>query len=199
MNRTKASRCTARRLVVAALLAWAAAAQAQDEAGARLAAEVCQPCHGLDGNPAAPTFPILAGQSARYLYLQLQDFNKGRRSDPLMSPVAAKLSKEDMHSVADYLAAQKMRPIASDGDAERIRRGRAKSDQMLCQMCHLGEFRGQNEIPRVAGQFPEYITKQLRAFRARIRTNDAGNMAAVTQSLSDEDITDLASYISGLR
>ena len=65
-------------------------------------------------------------------------------------------------------------------------------------MCHLGAFVGQNEIPRVAGQQYDYVVKQLRAFKERTRTNDAGNMTAVARTLSDEDILDLANYIANL-
>jgi cytochrome c553 len=65
-------------------------------------------------------------------------------------------------------------------------------------MCHLGGFVGQNEIPRVAGQWPQYVKKQLLDFRARRRTNDAGNMTGYTASLSDEDIENLAQYVGNL-
>jgi cytochrome c553 len=66
-------------------------------------------------------------------------------------------------------------------------------------MCHLGGFSGQNEIPRVGGQHYEYIVKQLKDFRAKNRTNDAGNMTSVSKGLSDEDIDKLAQYITSLR
>ena len=39
---------------------------------------------------------------------------------------------------------------------------------------------------------------QLLDFRARRRTNDAGNMAAVTSTLSDDDIENLTHYIANL-
>jgi cytochrome c553 len=66
-------------------------------------------------------------------------------------------------------------------------------------MCHLGGFSGQNEIPRVAGQQYEYVVKQLKDFKARTRTNDAGNMTSVAQTLSEADIENLAHYITSLR
>jgi len=69
---------------------------------------------------------------------------------------------------------------------------------VLCTMCHLGGFAGQNEIPRVAGQQYAYIVKQLEDFRARRRTNDAGTMTSVSRNLSDDDIKNLANYITGL-
>lgn len=81
-------------------------AQADAEAG-KQKAEVCAACHGLDGNSIAPNFPNLAGQTARYIYLQLKDFQKGKRSDPMMSPMAANLTKQDMFDLADWYASQK--------------------------------------------------------------------------------------------
>jgi cytochrome c553 len=65
-------------------------------------------------------------------------------------------------------------------------------------MCHLGGFIGQNEIPRVAGQHYAYVVKQMRDFKAGRRTNDAGNMASVSRTLTESDIEDLAHYLSGL-
>jgi cytochrome c553 len=76
--------------------------------------------------------------------------------------------------------------------------GSKKSDEVLCPMCHLGGFTGQNEIPRVAGQQYEYIKKQLADFKARRRTNDAGSMTSVANTLSDADIENLAHYIANL-
>ena len=69
----------------------------------------------------------------------------------------------------------------------------------LLEGLELGEFKGQNEIPRVAGQNYQYIVAQLKAFKERTRTNDAGNMTSVARTLSDADIENLAHYISGLR
>jgi len=45
---------------------------------------VCAACHGPDGKSADPMYPMLAGQTSRYMYLQLRDFQEGRRSDPQM-------------------------------------------------------------------------------------------------------------------
>jgi cytochrome c553 len=65
-------------------------------------------------------------------------------------------------------------------------------------MCHQGGFLGQNEIPRVAGQRYDYVVKQLSDFKARRRTNDAGNMTSVSNTLNDADIENLAHYLASL-
>jgi len=181
-----------------ATLAWLQAGAQDIEAG-RAKAQACAACHGVDGNSASGNFPNLAGQNWRYLYLQLKDFKEGRRSDPVMSPMAAPLSREEMINVANYFAAQKPAPSSFRTDEAKVRLGKAKADETLCAMCHLGGFSGQNEIPRVAGQQYDYVVKQLKDFKARTRTNDAGNMTSVAQTLSEADIENLAHYIASLR
>ena len=171
---------------------------AQDVEAGRKKAAVCAACHGPNGNPVIPLNPILAGQTSRYLYLQLRDFKEGRRKDPQMSPMAEPLTRDDMLDLAAFFAAQKPRPSAFKPDPARVARGKAKADETLCSMCHLGNFIGQNEIPRVMGQQFDYTVKQLRDFKNRVRTNDAGNMTAVARTLSDQDIEDLGHYTASL-
>jgi cytochrome c553 len=188
----------------ALLAATAALAQGDYEAG-KQKAQACAACHGVDGNapkgaaPQGQVYPDLAGQTTRYAYLQLKDFKEGRRKNPLMSPMAANLSKQDMYDLAEYFSKQKHVPSDFQTDAGKVAEGKQVADAALCTMCHLGGFSGQNEIPRVAGQEYDYIVKQLQDFRARNRTNDAGNMTSVSRGLTDEQIEALGHYITGLR
>ena len=181
-----------------AVLAWLPAG-AQDIQAGRIKAQACAACHGVDGNATAGNFPNLAGQTWRYIYTQLKDFKEGRRTDPVMSPMAAPLSRDDMINIANYFAAQTPKPSNFKADEAKVKLGRAKADETLCTMCHLGGLSGQNEIPRVASQQYDYVVKQLKDFKARTRTNDAGNMTSVAQTLSDADIENLAHYIATLR
>ncbi len=182
-------------LIVAALNP----AAAQDIEAGKAKAQLCAPCHGADGNSVAPIYPNLAGQNWRYIYLQLKDFKEGRRSDPIMTAMAEPLSRSEMIDVANYFAAQTANPSPFKADEAKVLLGKAKADENLCTMCHLGGFKGQNEIPRVAGQQYDYVVRQLQNFKTRTRTNDAGNMTSVAQSLNDMDIENLANYITSLR
>ena len=186
-------------LVAALTLAATLPAAAQDIEAGRAKAQVCVACHGADGNSVAPTFPSLAGQTWRYLYVQLKDYKEGRRNNPIMSPMAMSLTRQEMIDIANFFAAQTLKPSAFKADEAKVKLGKAKADENLCVMCHLGGFAGQNEIPRVAGQQYDYIVLQLSAFKARSRTNDAGNMTSVSQSLSETDIENLAHYLTSLR
>lgn len=69
-----------------------------------------------------------------------------------------------------------------------------------CAACH-GEF-GQGgkkgEYPRLAGQRPGYLADQLKSFRARSRINIPMYPYTQERELSDEDIKDVAAYLSGI-
>ena len=173
-------------------------ASAQSSAAIQAKAEPCGGCHGPNGNSTDPQYPKLAGQTARYIYLELKDFKEGRRHDPQMEPMAKNLSSEDMLALADYFSKQKSAPTGFKADAAKVNAGAKKADEVLCTTCHSGGFSGQNEIPRVAGQHYAYIKKQLTDFKTRTRTNDAGNMTSVASTLSEADIENLAQYIANL-
>jgi cytochrome c553 len=158
----------------------------------------CIGCHGPNGNSTMPGIPSLAAQNSRYIYLQLRDFQEGRRSNDMMTPMVAGLSKDDMREIADYYSKQKLSSKGFKADEAKAKLGKAKADETLCAMCHLGEFVGQNEIPKVAGQNYDYVVKTLTDFKAKTRTNDAGNMTSVASTLSAADIENLAHYIAGL-
>ncbi len=185
-------------IAVLALGLAASRAPAQDAEAGRKKSEACAACHGPDGRAQNPALPILAGQTARYLYLQLKDFKEERRASPEMAPVVAPLTREDMLDLAAFYAAQSPGVSGFKADAAKVARGRAKAAETLCTMCHLGGFKGQNEVPRVAGQHYEYVLRQLKAFKTGQRKNDAGTMTSVASGLSDADIDALAQYIANL-
>ena len=188
-------------IITAVVLAIAPAptgARAQADAAVKDKAQVCVACHGPNGNSTDPQYPILAGQTARYIFLELRDFKEGRRHDPQMDPMAANLAPDDMLALGDYFSKQTKTPNGFKADGGKVSVGAKKSDEVLCTMCHGGGFLGQNEIPRVAGQHYAYVKKQLSDFKARRRTNDAGNMTSVAGTLSDADIENLAQYLANL-
>jgi cytochrome c553 len=99
-------------LLVVALTATAAFA-AMPARGADLAAgkakaqEVCQACHGMDGQSAAnPEYPKLAGQYPDYLAKALRGYKAGTRKNAIMAGMAAALSDKDIENLSAYFASQ---------------------------------------------------------------------------------------------
>lgn len=68
----------------------------------------CIACHGPKGTGNAQAgFPVLSGQNAAYTVLQLQQFKDKKRSNDLnsiMRDISARMNKEDMEAVANYVA-----------------------------------------------------------------------------------------------
>src|SRR6201992_3498077 len=71
------------------------------EAGATKAA-TCQACHGANGNSSNPEWPSLAGIAADYIAEQLNNFKTGKRASPVMMPMAAHLTTDDMADLGLY-------------------------------------------------------------------------------------------------
>ncbi len=67
----------------------------------------CQACHGPKGISANPIWPNLAGQQEVYLANTLRAYRSGQRKDPLMGPMAAGLSDQDIADLAAYYASLK--------------------------------------------------------------------------------------------
>jgi cytochrome c553 len=100
-------RTTLQAIVVVTGLTLGTSALAADlAAGEAKAKEICQACHGLDGNSATPDYPRLAGQYPDYLAKALRDYKDGRRKNPIMAGMAAPLTPKDIENLAAYYAAQ---------------------------------------------------------------------------------------------
>lgn len=87
-----------------ASLLLAGTAQAGDPAAGKAKSATCVACHGEKGISAQPIYPNLAGQKEQYLVLAMEAYKSGARSNPIMKPMAAMLSSEDIKNLAAYYA-----------------------------------------------------------------------------------------------
>ena len=67
-----------------------------------------------------------------------------------------------------------------------------------CTFCHGDQWRGQENVPALAGQREEYLLASLRAYRDNSRSGYDASMAEVVQALSDADLIELAYGIARL-
>lgn len=167
----------------------------------------CIACHGVDGNSANPEWPSIAGQHESYLARQLKAFRAGERQNPLMTPMAATLSDQDIDDLAAWYAGQ----TAHGGETEpsklklgqRIyRAGNMDEEAMACAACHGPTGRGNPlaSYPAIQGQHATYVAAQLRAYKSGTRTSDPNQvMRSVAARLSEAEIDAVASYVHGLR
>lgn len=93
----------------------AAMPQALAEASQVLEKHNCAACHGKTGISPNGEWPNLAGRNAELLKFEIREFREGRRTHPLMSPVAKTMSDAEIVAVANYFNEQDPRdPGTSD-------------------------------------------------------------------------------------
>lgn len=69
----------------------------------------------------------------------------------------------------------------------------------ICGMCHgLDGNSHMSKFPKLAGQKADYIKAQFIAFRSGERTNDGGQMQAITEEVQPEEIDSIAHYFAQL-
>lgn len=188
-----------RLLVFAWLVVAAATATAADTTEAqREKAASCVACHGPDGRSASADVPSLAGQPKQFITTQLVMFREGNRKNPVMNAMAAPLSNADINDLGGYFAAQVPAPAGKALGAGTAAAARGLVEKLSCITCHGGELKGQQHIPRLAGQQADYLRVQLLGFKAGTRFDMDGNMTAAAQPLTAADIETLASYLSTL-
>ena len=174
---------------------------AAERFSAAAAAEIvgpCEVCHGEYGASIQQQYPILAGQEFYYLYVQLKDFKSGLRDSPVMGPLASALDKDQMQVAADYFAKQSWPQTDYVADNERSKSGLTVIAAGQCVACHLGAFHGNSRVPRLAGQHPEYLVKTMLDFKTKSRNNSPAK-GTLMASFDDEQIMDVAYYLSALR
>lgn len=73
-----------------------------------------------------------------------------------------------------------------------------KTKAAVCAGCHGLDGNGGADPswPKLAGQFPEYLVTQLKAFKSGARKNPI--MSGMAAPLSDQDMSDLAAYFGSL-
>ena len=64
----------------------------------------CAGCHGAAGHGIPSQYPRLAGQHPELSLGWLKAYATGARQNPVMSPVASKLSENDMRAVAEFIS-----------------------------------------------------------------------------------------------
>lgn len=211
-----------RYLVFALTLAGGTSVAADElvEQGKALAASgsgsvlACATCHGAQGEGnAAGGFPFLAGQGANYLTEQLQHFASGKRSNPIMQPLAKAMTPEQMKAVSAYFAQlpapldknmlsahQDLYPAQDQVGAWVANRGDWSNNIPACIQCHgPGGVGVGDTFPALAGLPAPYITEQLKAWRDDKR--DPGPLALmgeIAKRMSDEQITATADYFAQL-
>lgn len=172
---------------------------------ARSATELCQGCHGEQGDDKRGAYPKLTGQYADYILKQLGDFKSGARKHEIMNSMASHVSEADAADIAAYFASnEQMKGDGAGANAVAqtlFAKGDVRRGILACSSCHgpagKGAVSGMDIYPAIGGQYKSYLREQLRNWRSGAR-GPGHVMNIIAETLSDGEIEALSSYISGL-
>jgi len=182
---------------LAVLYAGCAIAQPAALSPERLA--LCAACHGASGVSSIPGTPSLAAQPALFIENQLVLIREGVRE--VLGPMADAVKgmrDAEIRAMAAYYAKLKPRASTGEPDAATARRALAVARKAHCASCHLPDYGGREQIPRLAGQREEYLLEAMRAYRDNRRSGGDTLMAAALYGIADADLQVLARYLAQL-
>jgi len=162
-----------------------------------VAQDQCGACHGADGNSLTPGIPSIAAQPPLFIENQLVLIREGLRPSPQMLPFVKDLKDAQIVALAKHFSALPAKATQSaPEDPALLERGAALAKALRCGVCHLSDYRGQNQIPRLAAQREDWLEPAMREFRDKPRPGGDTIMADALRGLSDADLRALAHFLS---
>ncbi len=162
---------------------------AGDAQAGKAPASSCAGCHGEGGVSSNPATPSLAGQDAEYLFAATRAYKDGHRKDDAMTAPAGALDDKALRDASAYFAAQVPRPV-------NVRRPLGLAEWVdRCDRCHgVNGNTTDPTVPAIAAQRADWIELVLHLYRSGARKSTT--MSAMSSSLGENDVKDLAAYYS---
>lgn len=163
------------------------------------AQEICIACHGPGGNSASPAIPSIAGQPKLFIENQLVLIREELRPSPQMLSVVKGMNDAEITRLAEHFSKLPAKSAETgQADPRLAQRAIERAKALRCGVCHLADFKGQKQVPRLAAQREEYLAAEMRAYRDNKRKGGDTIMAAALYGVSDADIDALAHFMSRL-
>ncbi|WP_298426505.1 c-type cytochrome [Rhodoblastus sp.] len=172
----------------------------------------CKTCHGVQGQGFRGAFPMprLAGQQPEYIKNQLQAFIEKRRTNPVMNNVAHVLSPEMVQYLSQSFHDLNPAPLGGAPQAlvpagkEIFQNGVPSENVPPCATCHGDDAKGNDKIPRLAGQLNDYVIRKLSNFENErgLKPSDAdvsSLMKPIAHNLTKQQVAEVAAYVSTLK
>ena len=166
----------------------------------------CTACHGEQGISRSELYPSLAGMEAVTIFKQLDDFRAGKRSSGVMGAIATALTTQNSADVAAYFASRRDGMPAPHGEGLQGGHTFREEDVAVrlvfagdptrgippCTSCH-GPSAIKLGAPRLTGQQPAYIERELGAFAEGLRKNDINEqMRTIASQLTTAEMRAVA-------
>ena len=157
---------------------------------------VCGACHGPQGNSVVQDIPSLAGQPKVFLENQLVLIREGMRDIPQMKGVLDNVADAELAALAQHYSTQPSHKPGKSTRPDLFARGEALAKDMRCGICHLPNYVGREQMPRLAGQRQDYLLHTMRSMKSNQVAGRDPIMTASLYGISDADLQALANYLA---
>jgi len=186
--------------------------------------ELCAGCHGEYGEGGKDgEYPRIAGQPAGYIAEQLHLFRDRKRPNiPMLEYMDERqMPDQDIIDISAYLSliklTTKLPPITDDKNFDAYERmlltkkflniakfdGDFEAGKKLynkeCKSCHgrMGEGKDSQNIPMLAGQYTNYLFRQIIKYNKKTRIHDKDSPEEdYFSEFTKEELINIFSYIS---
>jgi cytochrome c553 len=182
-------------------------AHAQDAKRGSKKVAMCEGCHQIIGYqtdfPQVYKVPMIAGQDAKYIASALTAYRAGDRKQMQMRGVATSLSDEDIQDIAAYYSQLGHAPGPVPKTLETPVPAPLQAKVATCVACHGANFSTPTDgtIPRLAGQYADYLYFALRAYATEGNPHYGRSnamMNPMAKMLSDAEAHEFTKYLASL-
>ena len=156
-------------------------------------------CHGADGNSAIPGTPSLAAQPRIFLENYLVMTREGISGTEIMRQLLKGVPDQEIAALARHFSALPFKAATNPVDMKLFQKGEEIASRNRCANCHELDFRGREQMPRLAGQREEFLAEVLLQYRQNRRPGGDTMMAAALYGIPEADFKALAHYFSRLK
>lgn len=187
--------------------------------------ELCAGCHGEFGEGGKDgEYPRLAGQPAAFIAKQLHLFRDRKLPNMAMLEYVdeRQTPDADIEDIAAYLEQvellKQLPPIDESKEFDPLERlmlakrtlniRRAEGDieagkkiyNKECRSCHGTDGWGERskDVPMLAGQYSNYLLRQVERYRKGIRLHDESDPQELLNEFSDEEIANIFAFLSAV-
>lgn len=166
----------------------------------------CALCHGFHGQGIiGGKYPRLAGLPEFYLLSMIDKYKTGELDYQAMTVVGGlrNLSEEDIQNLAAFLSdidLATVSPLDIPTPAGADLENGAELYQGDCKTCHGRKAEGskKKESPPLAGQYSEYLARQIEMFKKKERIHANDEEDETFADYEPQEIKDILAYITTL-
>ena len=156
----------------------------------------CNACHGPNGNSQLKDIPSIAGQPKIFIENQLVLIREGMRDIPQMKGVLENVPDSELTALANYYAGLPVAKPPTNRQINMYNKGETLAKEMRCGICHLPNYVGREQMPRLAGQREDYLLHTMRSMKANQAVGRDSIMIASLYGISDEDLQAISHYLA---